>query len=217
MCNMTTENSKYNFITLARVISGIFHPLLMPLYGMAIIFSAPTMFGYLSFDVKKLLLLIMLVNNVLLPVSLLPFFIHRNIISSWTISERKERNIPLIITTILYCATTYIIFRFPIPVFLKSFIFAAAVLTLLVTIINFWWKISLHSVGAGSLIALVLVLSLKMLAALDWYLIAAVIAGGLVLSSRLKLNLHNPQQVWIGLFTGFFGLSLIMMIFQQII
>jgi hypothetical protein len=214
---MTTENSKYNFITLARVISGIFHPLLMPLYGMAIIFSAPTMFGYLSFDVKKLLLLIMLVNNVLLPVSLLPFFIHRNIISSWTISERKERNIPLIITTILYCATTYIIFRFPIPVFLKSFIFAAAVLTLLVTIINFWWKISLHSVGAGSLIALVLVLSLKMLAALDWYLIAAVIAGGLVLSSRLKLNLHNPQQVWIGLFTGFFGLSLIMMIFQQII
>jgi len=217
VCNMTTENSKYNFITLARVISGIFHPLLMPLYGMAIIFSAPTMFGYLSFDVKKLLLLIMLVNNVLLPVSLLPFFIHRNIISSWTISERKERNIPLIITTILYCATTYIIFRFPIPVFLKSFIFAAAVLTLLVTIINFWWKISLHSVGAGSLIALVLVLSLKMLAALDWYLIAAVIAGGLVLSSRLKLNLHNPQQVWIGLFTGFFGLSLIMMIFQQII
>ena len=63
--------------------------------------------------VKKLLFLIMLVNNVLLPLSLLPFFIHRNIISSWTISERKERNIPLdnYYSTLLY----YFIYYFQIP------------------------------------------------------------------------------------------------------
>jgi len=183
---------------------------------MAIIFTAPTLFRYLSFDVKKLLLLVILVNNVFLPLSLLPFFIHRNIISSWTISERKERNIPLIIATVLYCATSFILFRFPIPVFLKSFIFASAFLSLIVTVINFWWKISLHSVGAGALIALVLILSLKMFTSLEWYLISAVISGGLVLFSRLKLNLHNPQQVWTGLFTGFFGLALFMMFFQHL-
>ncbi|MGA2405733.1 MAG: hypothetical protein ABSF81_03165 [Bacteroidales bacterium] len=210
---MTTDQPKEFLDTLAKIISVIFHPLLMPVYGMAIIFSAPTLFGYLPFTVKKLLFLIMLVNNVLLPLSLLPFFFHRNIISSWSISERKERNIPLIITTILYCATSYIIFRFPIPVFLKSFIFATAFLSLIVTVINFWWKISLHSVGAGALIALVLILSLKMFTPLMWYLIMAILAGGLVLSSRLKLNFHNPQQVWIGIFTGFLGLILFMMFF----
>jgi len=43
----------------------------------------------------------------------------------------------------------------------------------MVTVINFWWKISLHSVGAGALIGLVLMLSLKMLAPLDLYLISA--------------------------------------------
>jgi hypothetical protein len=203
--------------TLAKIIAIIFHPLLMPVYGLAIIFSAPTLLEYLSFNVKKLLILIMLVNNVLLPLSLLPFFIHRNIITSWTISERKERNIPLIITTVLYCATSFIIFRFPIPVFLKSFIFASAFLSLMVTVINFWWKISIHSVGAGSLIGLVLMLSLKMLTPLEWYLISAIIAGGLVLSSRLKLNLHDPQQVWVGLLAGFFGLTISMMLFQQFI
>jgi hypothetical protein len=210
---MTTDQPKEFLDTLAKIISVIFHPLLMPVYGMAIIFSAPTLFGYLPFAVKKLLFLIMLVNNVLLPLSLLPFFFHRNIISSWSISERKERNIPLIITTILYCATSYIIFRFPIPVFLKSFIFATAFLSLIVTVINFWWKISLHSVGVGALIALVLILSLKMFTPLMWYLITAILAGGLVLSSRLELNFHNPQQVWIGIFTGFLGLILFMMFF----
>ena len=214
---MTTDEPKDVLEKTAKIISVVFHPLLMPVYGLAIIFSAPTLFGYLPFNVKRLLILIMLVNNVLLPLSLLPFFIHWNIISSWTIIERKERNIPLIMSTLLYCTTTFIIFRFPVPVFLKSFIFGASILSLIVTVINFWWKISLHSVGAGALISLVLILSMKMLTPLEWYLIPVVIITGLVLSSRLKLNLHSPAQVWIGLFTGFFGLYLFMMLFQQLI
>jgi hypothetical protein len=199
--------------TIAKIIAYIFHPLLMPVYGMAVIFSAPTLFGYLPFNVKKLLFLILLVNNVLLPLSMLPFFIQKKIISSWSLSERSERNIPLIITTVLYGATSFIIFRFPIPVFLKSFVFSALLLSAIVTVVNFWWKISLHSVGAGALIGLVLILSLKMLTPLEWYLISAIVTAGLVLSSRLKLNLHTPMQVWTGLFTGFFVLTTFMIFF----
>lgn len=210
---MAPEQSKDLLVKTAKIISIVFHPLLMPVYGMAIIFSAPTLFGYLPFNVKKLLILILLVNNVLLPLSLMPFFIHRNIISSWTITERKERNYPLIITTILYCITSFLINKFHIPVFLKTYIFAASFISLIVTVINFRWKISIHSVGAGALISLVFILSLKMLTPLEWYLISTVVIGGLVLSSRLKLNLHSPQQVWIGLFTGFFGLALFMILF----
>jgi hypothetical protein len=207
---MTTNKPSDLLEKPAKIISIIFHPLLMPVYGMAIIFSAPTLFGYLPFNVKKLLFLIVLVNNVLLPLSLLPFFLQRKIISSWALSERKERNIPLIITALLYLTTSYIIFRFPIPLFLKSFIFATALLSLLVTLINFWWKISLHSVGAGALIGIVLLLSVKMLTPLEWYLIPAVLIAGLVLSSRLRLNHHSPAQVWIGVLTGFSGLILFM-------
>jgi hypothetical protein len=209
---MTTDEPKDFFNRLAKIITVIFHPLFMPLYGMVIIFAAPTLFGYLPFNIMKLIFLIILVNNVLLPISLLPFFVHRGIISSYTINERKERNVPLIISTVLYGTTSYIIFRFPIPVFLKSFIFSTAFLSLIVTLINFKWKISLHSVGSGALIALVLILSIKMLTPLQWYLIAAFIAAGLTLSSRLKLNMHNPQQVWVGLLTGFFGLTLFMVL-----
>lgn len=198
---------------LAQIISVIFHPLLIPFYGLAIIFSAPTLFGYLPFAVKKLLLFIVLINNVLFPISLLPFFRYRNIISSWTIFKREERTVPLVISTILYATTSFIIFRFPIPVFLKSFIFAATFVSLMVTIINFKWKISLHSVGAGSLLALVLLLSFKMYTPLVWYLVTTVLVAGLVLSSRLRLDFHNPRQVWFGFLTGFLGLSLFMLIF----
>jgi hypothetical protein len=210
---MSTNETKDYLDTMAKIISVIFNPLLMPVYGMAIIFSAPTLFGYLPLPVKKLLFFIVLINNVLLPLSLITFFRYRNIISSWSVENRRERVIPLLITTLLYSITSFIIFRFPIPVFLKSFIYAAFFLSLAVTIINFWWKISIHSVGAGALMSLVLILSLKMYSPLVWYLISAIIAGGLVLSSRLQLNFHNPQQVWFGFFTGFFGLILFMMFF----
>jgi hypothetical protein len=210
---MNTDRPKDFLDTPAKIIGIAFHPLLMPVYGMIIIFSAPTLYGYLPFNVKKLLLLILLVNNVLLPFSLLPFFYQRKIITTWTLNERKERVIPMIITTILYGTTSYIVFKFPIPLFFKSFIFSTAFLSLLVTLINLRWKISLHSAGAGALVGLVLTLSFKMLTPLDWYLISTIIAAGLVLASRMKLNLHNPQQVWIGLLTGFAGFSFFIMLF----
>ena len=200
--------------SLAKIFSVIFHPLLMFVYGLAIIFSAPTLFGYLPVEIKKLMFLIILVNNVFLPVSLLPFFMHRGIISSWTVNERKERTIPLILTTLLYGVTSYIIFRYQIPLFLKSYIFSSFFLSLIVTVINLWWKISLHSVGAGALLGIVLILSLRTHTSLVEYLILVIITGGLVLSSRLKLNYHNPQQVWLGFFTGFAGLVLFMILFQ---
>jgi hypothetical protein len=185
----------------------------MPLYGMMIVFSAPTLFGYLPFPVKRLLFLIILTNNVVLPVSLMPFFKYRKIITSWSIDDRRERIIPLIITTLLYSSTIFIIHRFPVPVFIKSFIIAAFFLSLTVTVITFWWKISIHSVGAGALIGLVLILSFRMYTPLVGYLVSTVVAGGMLLSSRLSLNTHNPQQVWAGFVTGLAGLFLVMFLF----
>ena len=211
---MSTDEKPDFLNSLAKIFSVVFHPLLMLVYGMAIIFSAPTLFGYLPVQIKKLMFLIVLVNNVFLPVSLLPFFLHRGIISSWTVNERKERTIPLILTTLLYGVTSYIIFRYQIPLFLKSYIFSAFFLSLIVTLINLWWKVSLHSVGAGALLGIVLILSLRTHTSLVEYLILVIITGGLVLSSRLKLNYHNPQQVWLGFLTGFTGLILFMTLFQ---
>jgi hypothetical protein len=199
---------------IARIISGIFHPLLMPVYGLTILFSAPTLYNYIPFEIKKMVILIVIVNNVLLPFSLLPFFIHSNLISSWSLNDRKDRVIPLIISTILYGITTYILFRFSLPHFLKSFILAAVLLSLTATALNFRWKISLHSIGAGYLLAMVLVLSFKMYTPLLWYIIPCIFAAGLVLSSRLQLNLHNAGEVWFSFLTGLAGFSVVAMLIQ---
>jgi hypothetical protein len=198
---------------LARIISAVFHPFLIPVYGLVIIFTAPTLYTYLPFEVKKLMILIVIVNNILLPLSLMPFFVHRNLISSWFMTERKDRIVPLMISAILNIVTTYIIYRFKVPFFLKTFFLAVFFLTLVATLINFWWKISLHSIGAGAILALVVILSFKMYTPLLWYLIPVIIACGMILSARLQLNLHNPGEVWSGFLTGIAGFSFIALLF----
>ncbi len=191
----------------SKIISNVLHPLLIPLYGMIIIFSTPTLFGYLPFSVKRILLFIVLVNNVLIPLSLMPYYKFRNIISTWSIENRNERFIPLLLTSIFYSVTSILVYRFQIPQFLKLFLFALSFVAIMVTIINFLWKVSIHSAGAGVLTALVFIISLKTYSPPVWLLASVIIAGGLVLTSRLRLNLHNPLQVWFGFLTGFLGLA----------
>jgi len=211
---METHEIKYFPDSLAKSVSAVFHPLVIPVYGLAIVFAAPTLMGYLPFEIKKILLLIVIVNNIMVPALMMPFFRHRNIITTWTIDDRKERAIPLLLTTLLYAVTFYIVSRFPVPSFMLSFFISAFLISLAATAINFFWKISVHSVGAGSLIALVMTLSNRMNTPLNWYLVTVVFIAGLILSSRLKLNSHSPAQVWAGLLTGFTGLLIFMQIYQ---
>jgi len=197
---------------LAKIVSIVFHPLFMPLYGLAILISAPTFLRYLPPEAKRILFLVVLINNVLIPLALLPFLRYRDIISSYQIDDRRERIIPLLTTSILYCTTSFIVFRFQVPFFLKSFIFATSVVAIIVSMINFWWKISIHAVGAGALTATVLSLSIRMHTPLTWYLLAVVLSSGVVLSARLRLNSHNPSQVWVGYLTGFMGIILFILL-----
>ncbi len=199
--------------TLAKIISVVFHPLLMPLYGFLIIFSTPTIFGYLPFVQKKVIILILTTNNILLPLSLLPYFKWRKIISTWTIDERRERIIPMALTSVLYFLTFYIVLRYSIPLFIKAVILSTAFISFAVTLLNLRWKISVHSVGAGALTSLIFVLSFKMHAPLDVLIILAILVSGLILSARLWLNSHNPKEVWLGYLLGITGMASLLLVF----
>ncbi|HBE40369.1 MAG TPA: hypothetical protein DDW27_04055 [Bacteroidales bacterium] len=193
---------------LAQIVSVIFHPILMPVYGLMIIFTAPALYGYLPFQVKKVITFIVIVDNVLLPLILITYFRYRRMISNWTIDDRRERIIPLITTSFFYLFTVYLIYRFHIPIFIKSFIICCAVLAVAVTIINFWYKISLHATGAGALTALVMVLSIRMQAPVALLVIIVILASGLVMSSRLWLKAHTAGEVWSGFMLGSLGSGL---------
>lgn len=198
---------------LAKTVSVLFHPLLMPFYGLMIIISAPTLFDFIPSEIKKLLLFVVFVNNVALPLLMLVYLRFRKMISSNVIDNREERMLPLALTTFFYFVTVYIFLKYRIPVFIKSFFLSAALISLTIMVINFWFMISIHAAGAGALLATVLVLSVRMHASLTLLLIPVVLIAGSVLSARLYLNSHTPREAWFGFLLGFAVTALCLFIF----
>jgi membrane-associated phospholipid phosphatase len=72
-----------------------------------------------------------------------------------------------------------------------------------VSVVNFFWKISAHSSAMGGLtVFIVMVLSLYELGFLWSTLLAVIFLSGLVMASRLFLQMHTLGQVCAGYLLG---------------
>jgi len=188
----------------SRIISGLAHPLLMPLYSIYLIFHSNTFLDFTPFTLVKAIYLIVFITTVLLPVSCLPLLKSYSLISSYGLSERKDRMIPLIMAIMSYTLGFYLLLKLP-----GSSIFArlqlAGIISLgLLLIISYWWKISLHMAGIGGLCALIFTFSIRFSTSLRSLFMAAICAAGILAFSRMKLKLHKPSQVYVGFLLGFF-------------
>lgn len=198
----------------SQIVSVLFHPLFMPVYGLLVIFFAPTVFYYLSFDAKRLLITVFVTTGILIPAAIYPLLVNRKIITSLTMTSRSDRVVPLIFMTILYSLICYLIYKWQIPVFLKAYSYSLAVIALSLLVINAWWKISLYSAGSGFLTGIIIYLSVRLSTPLIWYISGSIIISGLVMTARLKKAIHNPLQVSAGYFIGLAGIIILMILFQ---
>ncbi|MBN1387184.1 MAG: phosphatase PAP2 family protein [Bacteroidales bacterium] len=200
----------------SQILAAIFFPGFMPVYGLLIIFNAPTFFAYdLAVrygSLKGVILLLAFVNMTVVPVALMPLLRYRNIISSYSMNTRTDRLVPLAIGSLMYLITTIIFYSFQIPGIIKSFILGTTILSVLILAITLRWKISVHSAGLGSLMATVMALSVRMYANLAAIWIPLILISGLVMASRLYLNSHNPPQIYAGFALGFLTLWLALVV-----
>lgn len=207
---MDMEKGRESLKALSRVLSILFHPVFLPVYGLLIIFNAPTFMVHLPYDIKKVIFLLATVNMTVVPLAMIPLLRYRNLITSYSMDSARERILPLSLGVMLYTVTTIIFYSYQIPVLIKSFMLAASVTSLLLLVITFKWKISIHSAGLGGLLATVVALSIRMSANLAPLWIVMILLSGLVLMSRLYLRAHSPAQVYTGFFTGFTSFIIIM-------
>lgn len=210
---MEESNKGSVFRTAANILSVVAHPAFLPVYGLLIIFNAPTFMVHLPASLKRIIFMLATINMTVVPIAFLPLLKYRNVISSYQMDSRKERIIPLAMGTMMYVVTTIIFFSYEIPQLIKLFMMASSVLSFLLLVITFRWKISIHAAGMGALLASVLVLSLRMMADLAPILIGLLILSGVLLSSRLFLKAHKPAQVYLGFLLGFLSMFIVMMIF----
>lgn len=197
--------------TLAKIISYLFNPLLMPSLGLLMIFNSGTYLSYIPFEAKKMIFLIVFAGTFVIPVSFIPVFIYFKIINNVEVESSSQRIVPLAVTGVVYFCTFYMLRAIPVP-FINVFIFSAFLCIILNAIIVSKWKISSHLISIGGITGMVLSLSFRMNADILNYLILIILVAGILGYSRLKLKSHSPAQVYFGFLLGLIVVSVLMFI-----
>ncbi|MFA8433960.1 MAG: PAP2 family protein [Marinifilaceae bacterium] len=187
----------------ARLISGMFHPMLMPLFGLFIIFHSGSFLDMTPLGIKRMIYLIVLVSTVLLPLSILPLLKMQKIITGFGMPTHRERVLPLLFSAIFYYFGYFLLKRLPISSVIQDFQLAAIIAILMVMLVSMKWKISLHMTGIGGLLGLIIAMTILYSASLRIVFVLAILAAGILGTARLRLNVHTPAQVYSGLGLGF--------------
>ncbi|MDD3568779.1 MAG: hypothetical protein PHT92_10300 [Bacteroidales bacterium] len=195
--------SKY----IAHTISVLLHPMLMPTYGLLAIFVTNNSMFLLPYDAKRIILVVVAINTLALPLLTIPLFNRMGIIKSIQMHEHRERIIPIAFTLVPYIFSFYFLKRLPIPSEVSLFMLGASINLAIALVVSIWWKISLHMIGIGGLVGLFFALSTRIYFEITTYLIAAVAIAGIVAWARLRLNTHNPPQVYVGFILGWISVA----------
>ncbi len=194
---------------IARFVSLIFHPLLMPTAGLILIFNLGGPISYLPLEIKRVVLVIVAATTCIIPITLLPLFQMMGLIDSVYMVERKERFWPILATALSFFVGYWILNRVPvIPKFINSFIFFTIVSVILALSITLFWKVSIHMVGMGGISAVITALAWRFNPQLILFVAAAFVVAGVVGWARLKTESHKPAEVYVGYLVGFFTVSL---------
>ena len=208
--------------TLARIVSIIFHPLLIVTYMLTLILLInPYLFGVRDITEKRatIFLLGIVLSTFFLPLFATLMLKLLGMTKSLELEEREERYIPYIITGAFYL---WIVVNFfnnsDIPREFTVFILGATIALFLSFFINLFSKISAHAVGMGGLLAMVVItlllfsygsFSIPLLGiatlsmSMNSLLLLVILLTGLVGTCRLILEAHDPFDVYGGYIVGF--------------
>lgn len=195
----------------ARFISVVFHPLLMATYLCALfIFLMPATLAPLRMETFSAILMLVFMVTFILPVVNIAIFRIFGSISSFSMQERRERQLPFVFISLLYILMTYLFQRsFGLAV-TDNFFRLLLVMDLLViaaTVITFFYKVSVHSIGVWGVLGVLVHLNHAAADGILFYpVIVVIVIAGIVMTARLHLQVHSLAEVMTGAAIGF-GLS----------
>lgn len=198
---------------LAKFLSVVLHPVLMPSYALYFLLHHSTYFETTTTTGEKSALYsIVLLNTLILPVLISYILLRRGWIHSFEMAKREERVVPYISNTILLIVAYYMMRNLMLPRIFYLMILGAAGSVVFAIIINLKWKISIHMIGIGAMVGTFFGLSTFMMVDLRFPILLTLLLAGLLDSARLTLGAHSPLQIYTGFFIGFFCEYLILSI-----
>lgn len=198
---MQTTRKGKNIILAANVLSIVFSPLFVPIYGMIMALTM-TPLSVLPTSTRLISLGVVATFTGILPLFLLYLMKRSGRISDIDITQRGQRTRPLIMMLICYTLTLFYVIGAHAPLWLILYFASGLVTAIILGIITIAvkWKISMHGAGMGNLagfLAAIGMLGLGGESTMIWLSIT-IICAGMVGSARVILEKHTLMQVFCG-------------------
>ena len=198
---------------ICQALSWILVPLLMPVYGIMLIFSFSTL-SVLPFEVKFSFTVVTFLINCALPMVLVLLLKKMGLVQDIGLNGRKERLIPYIISILALGGTALFFLYKQAPEWIWLFFIGGAVGGLINMAVNFRWKISAHAAGIAGVVAVMTEMCSRYLPETPltvWTLVTIALAG-LLGSARIWMGRHTTAQVFAGYAVGFLSVYLLSLI-----
>ncbi len=188
--------------TPAKIISFVFHPLLLATYLVLVLGKFFPAMLMIAPNQLALVTLFVFAFTFLIPVINLLLFRYLGSISSIHLESRQERVLPFIFISVMYLLVVFLFyFRLPFNSNFNKLMTIVAVLVVFSTIITFFYKVSVHSLAMGGWLGILFPL-IKFSPSLLWPTATVIAIAGLVISSRLALDVHTPRETLVGVIAG---------------
>jgi membrane-associated phospholipid phosphatase len=197
--------------TISRIISYLFHPLLFPSYGTLLILGLnPNMFGYFGERLHFVWLIIVFALTFIFPAVWMLMMKGLGMIDSLHMETSRERIVPFVAGITFYLWTTWMFkanvhMKIPANQLIFYMMLGACISVSIAFFMNIFTMVSLHTIGAGSVLGLVLILVRFSTFDLRLLFVAAIILAGIIGTARLILKAHTELEVISGYFIGFAG------------
>lgn len=186
----------------AKLISIVFHPLLMPVYGFVILLNTSSLLMQIPQKAHIMLTLLIFITTCIMPLLTIFFIKRQGLISSWLLEKKEDRILPYIITAIFFYFTYRLLAKLELPIVFYNYILGATLIIVIALLINFKWKISAHMMGIGGLTGTFAGLLIRFQLNLNCLVAALILISGITGYARLKTNSHTQSQVYGGFAIG---------------
>jgi hypothetical protein len=189
---------------MATVVSYIFHPVFIPVLMTFVLFRlSPVQFAGIQEKNLGLLLIQVALHTAFFPLLTVLLLKGLGFIESIHLNNPKERIIPLMASMIFYFWAYWVFKNINSPFVLRVLLLGSFWGVITVFMISIFFKISMHTAGAGSIVGILAVLLSISPVNMAVPLFIAILLAGLIGTSRMILSAHVSSEIWLGYIVGF--------------
>jgi len=195
---------------IARIISVVFHPLLIPTYIIAVLLHLNVFFALIiPVEAKWKIIALVFITSALFPMLILYGMYRFRLVGDLMMDSKGDRIYPYIATSIFLFMSYYLIWQVNLSPVYYYCLLGASILSVITLLVNFVWKISAHTIAMGAAMGVFIGLQIVLHIDLIWQVAISILLSGIVGYARLRAGNHSQAQIYAGYLLGFSVLYLI--------